>query len=68
MEFPEFRSERELIEWFETADLARLKLEKVLEVEVSDQVSLEIEGPWATLGTAVASGTTGHIDAVLAVR
>ncbi len=44
-ESPKFRAERELVEWFETVDLAGLELEEAVDVEVADQITLSIVEP-----------------------
>lgn len=43
-EMPEFQSENELTEWFETADLSGYQLVEAAEVSIASQVELELIG------------------------
>jgi len=60
-EFPEFDSEDELRDWFDTADLASYALDDALDVIITTQVRLSVGDEPAD--TATGSGTTGSLHA-----
>lgn len=58
-DLPEFQSDDELREWFDSADLSSLSLDQVLEVVVATHVQLVVgDEPQ----TALSTGTTGSIQ------
>jgi hypothetical protein len=58
-DMPEFETDREMIDWFEDADLSEADLEPV-DVQVAASVTVSLEGPWSSsAATAAKSGTTG---------
>lgn len=59
--FPEFDSEDEIREWFDTADLTSYALDDALDVIVTTQVRLSVGDEPAD--TANGSGTTGSLHA-----
>ena len=61
-ELPEFDSEDELREWFDTADLGSYALDDALDVIVMTQVRLSVGDEPAD--TANGSGTTGSFHDV----
>jgi hypothetical protein len=62
-DLPEFDSDAELIEWFETADLSQYPLDEVLAWSIAEHVSLTIEEPWATEHPSAGSrGATATIE------
>lgn len=56
--FPEFASEDELREWFETVDLSNLKMDEALEIVVANSVRLVVGDDDVA---ANATGTTGSL-------
>ena len=56
--FPEFQSEDELREWFETADLSALNMDEALEVVVASNIRLVVGDDELPANT---TGTTGVV-------
>ncbi len=56
-DFPEFGSEDEMREWFDTVDLSQYDLQQALEVVVAHRVRLSVGEPEAGSGTVGATGT-----------
>ncbi|HEY3050296.1 MAG TPA: hypothetical protein VGJ40_01105 [Gaiellaceae bacterium] len=60
-DLPEFETDDELVEWFETADLSQYRLDEVLGWMAAENVSLSIEEPWTQV-QATSTGATATID------
>lgn len=60
-DLPNFESDDELVEWFETADLSEYELDEVLGLSVAQHVTLSIQEPWEPERAAGSAGATASI-------
>lgn len=64
-DFPNFESEEDLREWFDTADLAGYTLHEALDVVVAHHVELALDNAQTPgAGTAGATGTVSELHLV----
>jgi hypothetical protein len=59
-EFPDFDSDDEMREWFDTADLSEYRLDQALEVAISTHIRLSV-GDEPTGSVDSTSGATGTL-------
>lgn len=66
-QFPEFGSDDEMRDWFDTADLTAYPLDQALEAVVANQVRLSVGEEPASSGTTT-SGAIGTLETIRLVR
>jgi hypothetical protein len=62
-QFPEFESDDDMRDWFETADMSALHLDQALEVVVASHVRLTVGEEPASSGTTT-RGAIGTLEAI----